>query len=126
MKSYAFCGKDGCRPLGAGKSHASRLGIVAAVGLAPRCRNHGADVRKVQAALNRFPAHEGGPNPQLVVDGICGPKTSAAIRKFQTKQFGASEADGILDVGRLTDRRLGGPATTTAAYRRDAIAHSAR
>ena len=112
MKSYAFCGKDGCRPLGTGKSHASRLGIVAAVGLAPRCRNHSADVRKVQAALNRFPAHEGGPNPQLVVDGICGPKTSAAIRKFQTKQFGASEADGIVDVGRLTDRRLGGPATT--------------
>ena len=114
MKSYAFCGKDGCKPVSPGQPRPSRLGIVAAVGLAARCRNQATDVRKVQIALNRFPAHEGGPDPKLAEDGICGSKTSAAIRKFQTKQFGASEADGIVDVGRLTDRRLGGAAT---AYR---------
>ena len=90
MKSFAFCGLAGCKPVAvSGNANASKgLGLTAAVGPAGRCRNVQSDVRKVQAALNRFPAAEGGPDPKLEVDGIVGPKTSAAILAFQRKQFG--------------------------------------
>jgi hypothetical protein len=46
--------------------------------------NHVTDVKTIQAALNDVPASEGGPLPTLKVDGSCGQKTLAAIRKFQS------------------------------------------
>jgi hypothetical protein len=48
--------------------------------------NRAADVRTVQDLLNNVNPARGGPVPLLVVDGLCGPKTNAAIRNFQTKQ----------------------------------------
>ncbi|MCG3193152.1 MAG: hypothetical protein DIJKHBIC_02402 [Thermoanaerobaculia bacterium] len=76
--------------------------ISAAVGVgAP---NRAADVLTIQKMLNRVPAEEGGPSPKLVEDGICGPKTNGAIKKFQQKQFGFS--DGRVDPGMKTFRKL--------------------
>lgn len=48
--------------------------------------NRAADVRTVQQLLNDVTPARGGPVPLLVVDGLIGPKTNAAIRNFQTKQ----------------------------------------
>jgi hypothetical protein len=42
-----------------------------------------ADVSIVQGLLNDVPPHEGGPDPKLVVDGLCWGKTIAAIHRFQ-------------------------------------------
>ncbi len=49
----------------------------------------------VQYLLNCVPAANGGPVPELVVDGIAGPKTIAAIERFQKAHF--SSADGKVD-----------------------------
>jgi peptidoglycan hydrolase-like protein with peptidoglycan-binding domain len=49
----------------------------------------------VQYLLNCVPAANGGPVPELVVDGIAGPKTIAAIERFQKATF--SSADGKVD-----------------------------
>jgi hypothetical protein len=70
-----------------GAGGGSSVVIKAAVGNAdpPRCRNRPDDVRAIQAALNRFTPLEGGPQPLLVVDGLCGPKTRKAIYHFQEK-----------------------------------------
>jgi hypothetical protein len=93
----------------------SDIAITSAVGRGtpPRCRNLPEDVRTIQAALNRFTPLEGGPAPLLVVDGICGPKTRAAIDHFQKKWALKPKnwkvPDGIVDpVGPTIDRlRLG-------------------
>ena len=47
--------------------------------------NKKADVRIIQAFLNSTPAQDGGPAILLGEDGIIGPKTQAAIDKFQAK-----------------------------------------
>jgi len=88
------------------------LTITSAVGdgFAPRCRNLLADVKKIQAALNRFSPLEGGPIKKLVVDGIAGRLTKAAIhrfqRKFDVKLRGTNVDDGIVDVDGPTIQRL--------------------
>lgn len=56
--------------------------ISASVGLAGA--NRADDVKKVQSLLNEVRPDRGGPVPKLVVDGLCGPLTRNAIRKFQT------------------------------------------
>ena len=67
-----FCSKDATdRPIG---------GSVGKGGA-----NHKADVRIVQAFLNSTPPEDGGPAFLLAEDGIIGPKTQAAIDKFQAK-----------------------------------------
>jgi peptidoglycan hydrolase-like protein with peptidoglycan-binding domain len=63
-----------------------------------------ADVATVQYLLNCVPAGQGGPAPELAVDGLVGPKTIAAIRKFQTTSFGS--ADGRADPGGRTIQTL--------------------
>ncbi len=128
MKSFAFCGLAGCKPVAvSGNANASKgLGLTAAVGPAGRCRNVQSDVRKVQAALNRFPAAEGGPDPKLEVDGIVGPKTSAAILAFQRKQFGIGKADGVVDVGMRTDQRLAGVSGTYSSLTAEMMQHIPR
>ena len=79
-------------------------------GFPPRCRNQAADVKKVQAALNRFSALQGGPVKTLVVDGISGRLTKEAIhrfqRKFDIKLRGKDVDDGIVDVDGPTIERL--------------------
>lgn len=59
--------------------------IVKSVGQAapPRCDNLRADVKSIQSALNRFAPTDGGPLVLLKEDGIFGPKTNAAIFRFQ-------------------------------------------
>jgi len=68
-------------------------------------RNHPAqDVLTVQYLLNCVPASRGGPKPELVLDGICGPKTIQAIDQFQRRSFNSS--DGRVDAGGQTLRAL--------------------
>lgn len=59
-----------------------------------------ADVMTVQYLLNCVPAARGGPAPELTVDGAVGPKTIAAIEKFQRSLGGF--ADGRVDPGGAT------------------------
>ncbi len=66
--------------------------------------NRRPDVERVQRLLNAVPAARGGPVPPLGVDGLCGPLTSAAIRRFQ--QVGGCPADGRIDPGRMTEAAL--------------------
>jgi len=68
--------------------------------------NDAKDVFNIQYGLDQVPPIDGGPTPPLKIDGICGPKTIGAIRDFQLKQFGWSGADGRVDPGRQTIRRL--------------------
>jgi hypothetical protein len=62
------------------------------------------DVMTVQYLLNCVPATQGGPSPELVVDGAAGPKTIAAIEKYQRAIAGA--CDGRVDPGGATLRAL--------------------
>jgi hypothetical protein len=62
------------------------------------------DVRIVQALLNAVPVDDGGPSPRLTTDGLVGPKTIEAIRRFQTSQ--GLPADGRVDAGGQTLARL--------------------
>lgn len=64
------------------------------------------DVMTVQYLLNCVPAGQGGPSPELAVDGAAGPKTIAAIEKFQ-RTLGAI-CDGRVDPGGATLRALQG------------------
>ena len=55
------------------------------------------DVMTVQYLPNCVPANQGGPTPELAVDGIVGPKTIAAIVGFQSRLTPAP--DGRVDPG---------------------------
>jgi hypothetical protein len=67
------------------------------VGMGPKSKNLGTDVKTIQELLNRIVPDQGGPAPPLKVDGICGPKTQNAIQRFQLKHFGWPGADGRVD-----------------------------
>jgi peptidoglycan hydrolase-like protein with peptidoglycan-binding domain len=58
----------------------------------------------VQFLLNCVPVQQGGPQPELVMDGIAGPKTNRAIEVFQLRNLGF--ADGRVDPGGRTLRAL--------------------
>lgn len=60
-------------------------------------RNRFEDVVVVQFLLNCVPKRRGGPEVQLVLDGLCGPTTEAAIVRYQSATFGA--ADGRVAQG---------------------------
>jgi peptidoglycan hydrolase-like protein with peptidoglycan-binding domain len=64
------------------------------------------DVESIQLLLNAVPAAAGGADPDLKVDGICGPKTKAAILHFQLRQFGNRLADGKVDPAGPTMSKL--------------------
>jgi hypothetical protein len=64
------------------------------------------DVFNIQYALDKVPPIDGGPSPQLVIDGKCGPKTVKAIQNFQLKHFGWSGADGKIEPNKQTHRKL--------------------
>ncbi|HZO52637.1 MAG TPA: peptidoglycan-binding domain-containing protein [Bryobacteraceae bacterium] len=59
--------------------------------------NSYADVATVQYLLNCTPKGAGGPATELAVDGIAGPLTQAAIKRFQMAKFG--RGDGRVDPG---------------------------
>jgi hypothetical protein len=90
--------------------------------------NRADDVRKIQEALNRVPPDKGGPVPPLVVDGLCGPKTTAAIWKFQKAQ--GLPADGRIDPGHATLAKLntvlGAARPPASPQRAKVIGHLAR
>ena len=62
------------------------------------------DVFTVQYLLNCVPCNQGGPMPELAVDGIAGPKTVAAIMRFQRGCL--AFPDGRVDPGGPTLARL--------------------
>ncbi len=64
------------------------------------------DVFNIQYGLDQVAPIDGGPSPQLVVDGKCGPKTIGAIREFQKKHFGWAGCDGRIDPGKQTLAKL--------------------
>lgn len=64
------------------------------------------DVVTVQELLNQVPPEDGGPQPKLEVDGLCGPKTTRAIQLFQRHHFGWSGTDGRVDPEHQTLARL--------------------
>ena len=83
-------------------------------------RNAPNDVAVVQYLLDCVPASRGGPAPELVIDSMCGPKTSVAIRNFQ--RANGCPQDGRVEPWRVTtltlisrclqwDRRKGKAAT---------------
>jgi hypothetical protein len=78
--------------------------ISASVGL--HGRNLHDDTLTVQKLLNGVSEFLGGPNPKLVEDGIVGPKTRAAIQKFQLTHFGWHWADMRVDPDGPTLARL--------------------
>lgn len=82
--------------------HRPSFDISAPVGAVPpgAAGNRPDDVRKVQRLLNTFSPGDGGPDPKLAEDGIMGPKTVAAIRKFQQTRFGWQ--DGLVDRSHAT------------------------
>ena len=55
-------------------------------------RNIFDDVRLVQYLLNCVPMRRGGPTRELVVDGLCGPRTVRAIFRFQRSLRGSAAA----------------------------------
>lgn len=55
------------------------------------------DVIVIQILLNRIPVDQGGPAPRLIADGRIGPKTQAAIDRFQ--QHHKLGSDGRIDPG---------------------------
>jgi hypothetical protein len=78
--------------------------ISASVGLGGG--NAKADVTIIQQFLNSLSTLEGGPAMILAEDGICGPKTRAAISKYQTFALGWS--DGRIDPQGKTIKALTG------------------
>jgi hypothetical protein len=67
-------------------------------------KNQKSDVAVIQFLLNCVPPGQGGANPELVKDGLCGPLTIAAIRHFQQVSFGW--ADGLVEPGKQTITKL--------------------
>jgi hypothetical protein len=84
------------------------IAISQPVGQGPLARNLADDVKTIQEALNQVTVEgaAGGPIPFLAVDGIVGPKTQAAILKFQQLQVTAIHSDGLVEPGKPTILRL--------------------
>ena len=76
--------------------------ITASVG--KNASNQPEDVKKIQQLLNSMQANQGGPDPKLEVDGLNGPKTIAAIEKFQTHH--QLVVDGRVDPGGMALAKL--------------------
>lgn len=69
--------------------------------------NRNADVLTIQKLLNRVPSSWGGPTIKLAEDGWIGPKTNAAIWRFQEMQFKhVFVPDGKVNPGMSTIGRL--------------------
>ncbi len=76
--------------------------------------NRQADVRTVQELLNKAPPTWGGPAPKLKEDGLVGPLTIGAIRRFQQLQLSTIfTPDARVDPNAGTLRRLNQIAQTS-------------
>jgi peptidoglycan hydrolase-like protein with peptidoglycan-binding domain len=93
-------------PLTSQGSSTGPIAISLPVGVGPLARNQPEDVRIIQDALNQVSLKgvAGGPIPFLTVDGICGPKTNAAISRFQQVQL--QIFDGVIEPNKKTILRL--------------------
>jgi len=82
------------------------IAIEKPVGSGPLARNQASDVRIIQEALNQVARKgaAGGAAPSLKVDGICGPRTKAAISRFQQVQL--KIFDGVIEPNKKTIIRL--------------------
>ena len=80
------------------------MGIQASVG--EQGANLRSDVQLVQELLNAVPPERGGADPELKVDGLCGPKTKAAILTFQRQNLDAGQVDGRIDPKHTTIAKL--------------------
>jgi hypothetical protein len=69
-------------------------------------RNIAEDVQNIQETFNKVEPNDGGPQPSLKVDGICGPRTTAAIRHFQMHHFGQRGADSRIGPDHQTLAKL--------------------
>jgi Putative peptidoglycan binding domain len=76
------------------------------VGDGIKARNLYDDVVTIQELLNDISIENGGPNPPLKVDGVCGHKTKTAIQNFQLKHFGWKLADARVDPGGATLKKM--------------------
>lgn len=83
------------------------------VGDGQKARNQYNDVVTIQQLLNDIAPANGGANPPLKVDGICGPKTKGAIQKFQLQHFGWKLADARVDPGGATLAKMNAMATVS-------------
>lgn len=106
MPSTGSCLAVDPAALGSGGGGGS-ITISKPVGQGGAARNVPDDVRTIQDALNQIAKKgiQGGPVPLLDVDGLCGPKTNAAILKFQRAQV-PGVSDGLVEPGRNTILRL--------------------
>ncbi|MPZ21794.1 MAG: hypothetical protein GEV06_28510, partial [Luteitalea sp.] len=108
-----------CRPLLLSGGGGGTIAITASVGI--NGANQKNDVMVIQRALNDVPPDQGRPEPPLVVDGICGPKTKKGIQAFQLKHFGWKGADGRVDPDKQTIAKLnelsGGSSAAAAGVR---------
>lgn len=86
--------------------HSARAQIEGSVGAGGKNRME--DVKQVQAFLNAVPDLSGGPLQRLDEDGEVGPKTLAAIKRFQRMQLGIEDGfeDGRIDPQGKTELRL--------------------
>ncbi|BCW89701.1 hypothetical protein sos41_28670 [Alphaproteobacteria bacterium SO-S41] len=93
---------------GGGAGDVMPISITKPVGQGPLARNLPEDVRTIQDALNQVTQKgiAGGPVPLLVVDGLIGPKTNAAILKFQREQVKTINPDGLVEPGKQTILKL--------------------
>ncbi|HEX3872162.1 MAG TPA: hypothetical protein VHV77_17075 [Pirellulales bacterium] len=84
------------------------IAITKPVGQGSLARNVPSDVKIIQQALNQVTVvgKAGGPIPFLVVDGLVGPKTIAAILNFQKVQVPVIAPDGVIEPGKRTILRL--------------------
>jgi hypothetical protein len=73
------------------------------------------DVKTIQNALNAVSPVDGGPILKLAVDGAAGPRTIAAIEKFQNCQLGW--ADGRVDRDEPTIHALNGGVGPNPAHK---------
>jgi hypothetical protein len=80
--------------------------LTAPVGQGPKAANRYQDVAAIQQGLDALLPVDRGFIPALKIDGLCGPKTRAAISKFQQKYFGIRGADDLIEPGRQTIAKL--------------------
>jgi hypothetical protein len=94
VRPFCQCTDARCaRQLPQPASGSDTIGISGSVGAGGF--NKPDDVRVIQQALNEVDPGQGGADPKLKVDGWIGPKTIAAISKFQLANLGW--ADGRID-----------------------------
>src|SRR4051794_22607031 len=97
-----------CIPTTTNPTASGPIAISKPVGQGPLASNKPDDVKTIQEALNQVTVKglPGGPIPFLVVDGIKGSKTQAAILTFQQVQVKSINPDGLIEPGGKTVLRL--------------------